>query len=482
MGGRRQAPGRVMTRKAPIRGNPNRKTYTAMYRCGDRELSAGTFETYAEAEDAWLRQATAVRRGTHIDPGRSRMLFRDFVEFYRSLRTGRAKTLLDQDSAIRTHLLPTFGTFQMREISTEAIQGWIAGLAGTHSPHTRRSLLGQLSGILTAAVTWGYLEKHPMPGVKPPKDALIHSRELDRAEFEKIHNALSGPTSKLFARTALNSGCRFGELSELRVDDIHSLDEDLPEDQLPDEELIYFHVWRSVADVGADYGDDGGRFKVEPTKNGEDRRVTLDAQTSSEILDHIERHGLEGNDLIFPLGLFLAELEIFGEVPLEPIPADVGRTTPNKNGRTYEHGTMSAYTAGACRCMWCRRAMAEYRTARRAAGLDQRQKRASKRGENTSGHLPRDTFRRRFWIPALKSAGLEKIRFHDLRHTHATWLARRGVDIIELQERMGHKRLSTTQIYITKNRKPTTTAALLIGRIMSEPVQDRRLRRLRSAG
>jgi hypothetical protein len=51
--------------------------------------------------------------------------------------------------------------------------------------------------------------------------------------------------------------------------------------------------------------------------------------------------------------------------------------------------------------------------------------------------------------------------------------------VIELQERMGHKRLSTTQIYISKNQKPRTGAAHLMNTIMAEPVRQRRLRRIR---
>ena len=37
------------------------------------------------------------------------------------------------------------------------------------------------------------------------------------------------------------------------------------------------------------------------------------------------------------------------------------------------------------------------------------------------GYLRRSSFRRRFWLPALKRAGLTGLRFHDLRHTAATF-------------------------------------------------------------
>jgi integrase len=47
---------------------------------------------------------------------------------------------------------------------------------------------------------------------------------------------------------------------------------------------------------------------------------------------------------------------------------------------------------------------------------------------------------------ALKSAGLKRIRFHDMRHSCATMLTR-GFDPFEVMEIMGHASLTTTQRY-----------------------------------
>jgi integrase len=38
----------------------------------------------------------------------------------------------------------------------------------------------------------------------------------------------------------------------------------------------------------------------------------------------------------------------------------------------------------------------------------------------------------------LKNAGLPRIRFHDLRHSHASHLLRQGVNPKVVQERLGH--------------------------------------------
>jgi integrase len=52
------------------------------------------------------------------------------------------------------------------------------------------------------------------------------------------------------------------------------------------------------------------------------------------------------------------------------------------------------------------------------------------------------------WRLIRKKAGLSHIRFHDLRHTFASWLASSGkVDIYTLKELLGHSDIEMTQRY-----------------------------------
>ena len=63
--------------------------------------------------------------------------------------------------------------------------------------------------------------------------------------------------------------------------------------------------------------------------------------------------------------------------------------------------------------------------------------------------VSRNTFRTRVWQPAVKAAGLEgRIRMHDLRHAHASWLLAGGADLPATMERLGHRQLATTQQYV----------------------------------
>ncbi|MEE9213740.1 MAG: tyrosine-type recombinase/integrase [Thermodesulfobacteriota bacterium] len=54
---------------------------------------------------------------------------------------------------------------------------------------------------------------------------------------------------------------------------------------------------------------------------------------------------------------------------------------------------------------------------------------------------------RRAFYNALEKAGIEDFKFHDLRHTFATRLAQRGVDLYKIAKLLGHEDIRMTQRY-----------------------------------
>jgi len=53
----------------------------------------------------------------------------------------------------------------------------------------------------------------------------------------------------------------------------------------------------------------------------------------------------------------------------------------------------------------------------------------------------------KLWKKALKQANIQDFRFHDLRHTTASYLAQNGASLLEIAEVLGHKQISVTKRY-----------------------------------
>lgn len=65
--------------------------------------------------------------------------------------------------------------------------------------------------------------------------------------------------------------------------------------------------------------------------------------------------------------------------------------------------------------------------------------------DSIGGFLNKSNFAAKVWLPLRKAAGLPKtLRFHDLRHAHASTLLRLNVHPKIVQERLGHSNISLT--------------------------------------
>jgi integrase len=76
--------------------------------------------------------------------------------------------------------------------------------------------------------------------------------------------------------------------------------------------------------------------------------------------------------------------------------------------------------------------------------------------------LRRSNFRRRVWLPALATARLPEIHFHDLRHTGNVLTASAGASLKELMARMGHASTRAALLYLhdTDDRQRAIAAAV----------------------
>lgn len=71
---------------------------------------------------------------------------------------------------------------------------------------------------------------------------------------------------------------------------------------------------------------------------------------------------------------------------------------------------------------------------------------------------------RRAWMPALRTAGLAGVHFHDLRHTGNQFAADAGANIRELMDRMGHDSTRAALIYLHSSAERQGAIAGRIGK------------------
>ncbi len=74
---------------------------------------------------------------------------------------------------------------------------------------------------------------------------------------------------------------------------------------------------------------------------------------------------------------------------------------------------------------------------------------------------------KRSWKTALKKAGIHDFRFHDLRHTFASYLVMKGIDLRTVSELLGHRTLKMVYRYSHLNEERLRVATNTLGTILA---------------
>ena len=410
--------------------------YVAVYRDVRRaKRSAGSYRTEKEAIRAWHKAEENLSVGRVGDPKRSRQTLSTYVEaewFPNHLI--ELTTRENYRYLLNRYVLPGLGHVRMAELLPHHVREWVTELQRDYGarPPTIREAKVVLDAILTTALNDQVVWLHAGRGVKTPPVARKPRRIITVEHYDAIYAALQDDTMRLLVETKIETGLRWGELTELRPRDL-------------DPKTRVLTVSRAVVELKAKDRPGNVRFVIKDyPKDKEWRQLSLTARLVKQIGLHARQLNLGPDDLLFAC-------PTPAEAPYRrperlPDPESLGLTGPNAKGRQYRHGTLTAYQAAPCRCRHCKDAVAAYRAARRALGKDSPRR---PRQLNTDGHIPNTWFRSNVWNPAVQTAGLGfRVTPHGLRHAHASWLLAGGADLQVVKERLGHSSIATTGKYL----------------------------------
>lgn len=196
--------------------------YVVRYRTPERRLTMKRGFTRKRDAQAFAEDVENAKRiGTFIPESAGRVTVGDLARDWLGRRAGvvRPKTYAQDQSLIRTHVTPRWGSVPVGRVRRTAVQAWVSGLAASGaSASTVRQAVGALRKILADAVDDRLIPSNPAADIKLPKSAGVPRVYLDPDQLTRL--AAASGTLAPVVLTLGWTGLRFGELAALRVADV----------------------------------------------------------------------------------------------------------------------------------------------------------------------------------------------------------------------------------------------------------------------
>jgi integrase len=383
-----------------------RKTPAGNWRAYWREPSgrqtSKTFDTKREATVFLAQMSAAASTGGYVSPHAGRVLFGDHARQWIQSWNNEKTTHARDASIMRTHVLAQWGTWQLTKIDHLSVQTWITDLGKRLSPATVAECQRLTSAVLRSAVRNRLIAFNPCENIKVQKRRRRDTDEqvIERTAFRRRLLPAVPDRHRGIVGVAGGCGLRWGEAAGLCIDAL-----DLDRGTL--------RVIRTVIEVAGHTS-----FKPYPKSTAGRRTVPLPGWLVTILRTHLDRYPLGEADLIFAnqAGGALRRTLFRSRIwrPSLVRAGLLGSVVPDGD----------AYLA------------------RWADSTGQRHRRQFNTEPAAVKHVAHE-----------QAGGL---RFHDLRHSYATWLVDDGVPPNMVQRVMGHERSSTTLDLYTRRTEDST--------------------------
>jgi integrase len=395
-------------------------TYRAKWRDPSGRQRSKNFTTKREARSFLAEQETAKTRGQYVDPQAGKVHFAVHAEAWLTSRTTESTTRARDESVMRTHVLPQWGGWQLAKIDHLSVQSWVTELGRRRSPALVSEAFRLTSAVLRSAVRNRLIAFNPCEDIQLPRrrkhdhDDRVIDREVLRDHLLPAHPE----RYRTFVATTGWSGLRWGEVAGLR-DDALDLDAGT------------LRVIRTVVEVSGNTA-----FKPYPKTGAGRRTVPLPDWLITMLREHVECYGLGDHGLVFPNAVG------------KPLRRTLFRS------RVWRPSLVRAGLLG------------------EVVEIDDHKF----EGRWTDDDGEAGSARFGSYDEAVKAVAARAgaaLRFHDLRHSYATWLVDDGVPPNMVQRVMGHENVTTTlQLYTRRTEHHDRILDALGGHQEPQPPAD----------
>lgn len=257
---------------AHIERRPNRpKQWRVRYRDPSGGHRSRSFARKVDAERFLTKIQADLLHGEWTDPRLAQTTIAEWSQRWLTTKTHlKPKTLESYESLLRNHILPAFGTHQLRHLNRITIEEWMAQLrASGLGPSGQRQARQVLHNLAALAVDAGYIPTNPVERVPTPRQTIPEMLFLTATQVEHLAHTIEAPNGTLVHLLAYG-GLRWGEAAALRRARIH-----------PD---------RNRVDITEAVTEPGGKLHYGTTKNHRNRTITTPPFLTEELRDHLDTH------------------------------------------------------------------------------------------------------------------------------------------------------------------------------------------------
>ena len=193
-------------------------SYQVHYRDSTGKQRAKTFDRLIDARSFKAEMRLRKQRGDHVDPAAARIKFEVWADqFLEQKLSLRERTLDKYESALRSHLLPTFGQARVGGIRRSDVQSWVVSLKREgYAPETIRGLYTILASMMKLAEEDGVIARSPCRRIELPPIVREEQRFLTTSEVESLAHEIV-PRYRAVVYVAAYLGLRWQEVAGLKT-------------------------------------------------------------------------------------------------------------------------------------------------------------------------------------------------------------------------------------------------------------------------